>query len=87
MDMRAGIATKIQIHQPKLFFCRLKVDRRQNLSMCLTRPPVRAWLVSRWEITVIADNRTGTSNLWSLPLDGGPMKQLTDFKPELCLYL
>ncbi|HWP54918.1 MAG TPA: hypothetical protein VN476_12350, partial [Pyrinomonadaceae bacterium] len=31
---------------------------------------------------VIADSRTGTSNLWSLPLDGGPMKQLTDFKPD-----
>jgi len=31
---------------------------------------------------VIADNRTGTSNLWSVPLDGGPMKQLTDFKPD-----
>ena len=31
---------------------------------------------------VVADSRTGTSNLWSLPLDGGPMKQLTDFKPD-----
>lgn len=31
---------------------------------------------------IVIDNRTGTSNLWSLPLDGGPMKQLTDFKPE-----
>ena len=31
---------------------------------------------------VIADSRTGTTNLWSLPLDGGPMKQLTDFKPD-----
>jgi Tol biopolymer transport system component len=28
------------------------------------------------------DSRTGTTNLWSLPLDGSPMKQLTDFKPD-----
>ncbi|MEK6337558.1 MAG: LpqB family beta-propeller domain-containing protein [Acidobacteriota bacterium] len=31
---------------------------------------------------VIYDRRTGTFNLWSQPLDGGPMKQLTDFKPD-----
>jgi eukaryotic-like serine/threonine-protein kinase len=31
---------------------------------------------------VIYDERTGTNNLWSQPLDGGPMKQLTDFKPD-----
>jgi eukaryotic-like serine/threonine-protein kinase len=31
---------------------------------------------------IVRDNRTGTLNLWSLPLDGGPMKQLTDFKPD-----
>jgi len=30
----------------------------------------------------IYDGRSGTSNLWSQPLDGGPMKQLTDFKPD-----
>jgi serine/threonine protein kinase len=28
------------------------------------------------------DSRTGTPNLWSFPLDGSPMKQLTDFKPD-----
>ncbi|MGZ8842247.1 MAG: protein kinase domain-containing protein [Pyrinomonadaceae bacterium] len=28
------------------------------------------------------DNRTGTPNLWSQPVDGGPLKQLTDFKPD-----
>ena len=28
------------------------------------------------------DSRTGTTNLWSFPLDGSPMKQLTDFKPD-----
>jgi hypothetical protein len=30
----------------------------------------------------MGDSRTGTLNLWSFPLDGGPMKQLTDFKPD-----
>jgi serine/threonine protein kinase/Tol biopolymer transport system component len=30
----------------------------------------------------VGDSRTGTTNLWSFPLDGGPMKQLTDFKPD-----
>ena len=24
----------------------------------------------------------GVSNIWSLPLDGGPLKQLTDFKAD-----
>jgi Tol biopolymer transport system component len=28
------------------------------------------------------DSRTGTPNLWAVPLDGSPMKQLTDFKPD-----
>jgi Tol biopolymer transport system component len=28
------------------------------------------------------DSRTGTPNLWIFPLDGSPMKQLTDFKPD-----
>jgi TolB protein len=31
---------------------------------------------------IVRDNRTGTPNLWSLPLDGGPMKQLSDFKTD-----
>jgi serine/threonine protein kinase/Tol biopolymer transport system component len=31
---------------------------------------------------IVVDQRTGTPNLWTLPLDGGPMKQLTDFKPD-----
>jgi len=30
----------------------------------------------------LPDNRTGTVNLWNLPLDGSPMKQLTDLKSE-----
>ena len=29
-----------------------------------------------------ADNRGGFSNLWSQPIDGGPPKQLTDFKSD-----
>jgi Tol biopolymer transport system component len=28
------------------------------------------------------DSRTGWLNLWSFPIDGSPMKQLTDFKPD-----
>ena len=31
---------------------------------------------------VVLDSRTGSANLWSFPLDGGPMKPLTDFKPD-----
>jgi Tol biopolymer transport system component len=27
-------------------------------------------------------NRGGASNIWSLPVDGGPPQQLTDFKAE-----
>lgn len=28
------------------------------------------------------DNRDGVANLWSLPLDGNPPEQLTDFKED-----
>jgi eukaryotic-like serine/threonine-protein kinase len=31
---------------------------------------------------ILDDSRSGTTNLWSLPLDGSPMKQLTDLKPD-----
>jgi len=31
---------------------------------------------------IVNDTRTGTSNLWSVPLDGSPMKPLTDFRPD-----
>jgi Tol biopolymer transport system component len=31
---------------------------------------------------VMYDSRTGTNNLWMVPVDGSPMKQLTDFKPD-----
>lgn len=39
------------------------------------------WTADGKSITVY-DTRTGTPNLWSFPLDGSPMKQLTDFKPD-----
>lgn len=39
------------------------------------------WLADGRSIGVY-DSRSGTPNLWSQPLDGGPMKQITDFKPE-----
>jgi Tol biopolymer transport system component len=40
-----------------------------------------AWTPDGKAITVY-DTRTGTSNLWSQSVDGGPLKQLTDFKPD-----
>ena len=40
-----------------------------------------AWTPDGKAVTVY-DTRTGTSNLWSQPVDGGPLKQLTDFKPD-----
>lgn len=40
-----------------------------------------AWTPDGRAITVY-DTRTGTPNLWSQPVDGGPLKQLTDFKPD-----
>jgi serine/threonine protein kinase/Tol biopolymer transport system component len=39
------------------------------------------WSPDGKSVTVV-DSRTGTPNLWSFPLDGSPMKQLTDFKPD-----
>jgi Tol biopolymer transport system component len=52
-----------------------------------------AWCSTKWPLAacrspatgkaiVVYDRRTGTPNLWSQPLDGSPMKQLTDFKPD-----
>jgi serine/threonine protein kinase len=34
----------------------------------------------------VYDSRTGAQNLWSFSLDGSPMKQLTDFKPDSLFY-
>lgn len=39
------------------------------------------WTTDGKSVT-LPDSRTGTSNLWSFPLDGSPMKPLTDFKPD-----
>jgi Tol biopolymer transport system component len=39
------------------------------------------WSADGKSVTIV-DSRTGTPNLWSFPLDGSPMKQLTDFKPD-----
>ena len=39
------------------------------------------WSVDGKAITFY-DNRSGTDNIWSQPLDGGPLKQLTDLKPD-----
>jgi eukaryotic-like serine/threonine-protein kinase len=39
------------------------------------------WTADGKSLTV-ADTRTGTNNLWSFSLEGGQMKQLTDFKPD-----
>lgn len=47
-------------------------------------PPVSARL--RWmpdgRALCYIDIRKGVSNLWRLPLDGGPPKQITDFKTD-----
>ena len=51
----------------------------------LEMPPTSSghpnWTPDGKAITIY-DGRSGTANLWSQPLDGGPMKQLTDFKPD-----
>jgi serine/threonine protein kinase len=39
------------------------------------------WAPNGKAITYI-DNREGVSNIWSQPLDGGPPKQITDFKTD-----
>lgn len=39
------------------------------------------WTPDGLAVTLV-DTRTGTPNLWSQSLDGGPLKQLTDFKPD-----
>src|SRR5262249_51818906 len=48
----------------------------------LDRPPARP-LHMQWtpdgRTLTYSSNRGGTFNIWSLPIDGGPPKQLTDF--------
>jgi len=46
-----------------------------------TTPDLAAWSSDGKSVTVY-DLRTGAPNLWSFPLDGSPMTQLTDFKPD-----
>jgi Tol biopolymer transport system component len=41
--------------------------------------PVLHWTTDGRELTYISDRR-GVSNIWAQPLDGGPPRQLTDFR-------
>ena len=43
------------------------------------------WTVDGRALTYI-DTQGGVSNIWIQPLDGGPRKQLTDFKSDLIFY-
>ena len=43
--------------------------------------PSMRWTPDGRALTYV-DNVNGVSNVWSLPLDGGPPKQLTDFKTD-----
>jgi serine/threonine protein kinase len=55
----------------------------------LNRPPARPlrlqWTPDARALTYVS-NRGGASNIWNLPIDGGPPKQLTDFKPDLSIH-
>jgi serine/threonine protein kinase/Tol biopolymer transport system component len=53
----------------------------KTLDMPRTASGYPEWTADGKAITIY-DSRSGTSNLWLQPLDGGPMKQLTDFKPD-----
>jgi serine/threonine protein kinase/Tol biopolymer transport system component len=46
---------------------------------------VLSWSLGGRELTYIA-TRAGVSNIWSQPVDGGPPKQLTDFKSNLIFF-
>lgn len=52
----------------------------------LDRPPARPlrlqWTPDARALTYVS-NSGGASNIWNLPIDGGPPQQLTDFKPDL----
>jgi len=56
----------------------------------LDRPPTRGLMKMQWTPNARAltyfSNRGGAFNIWSLPIDGGPPKQLTDFKPDLFIH-
>lgn len=46
---------------------------------------ILGWSSNGRELTYIA-TRAGVSNIWSQPVDGGPAKQLTDFKSNLIFF-
>ena len=41
---------------------------------------------THWNSFIYKDTIGGVGNLWSLPLDGGSAKQITDFKSDLIYY-
>ena len=43
---------------------------------------VIAWTVDGKALTYI-DTKDGVSNIWAQPIDGGPKRQLTNFKADL----
>jgi Tol biopolymer transport system component len=49
------------------------------------RPPRMKWTPDARALTY-SSNRGGAFNIWSLPIDGGPPKQLTDFKHDLFIW-
>lgn len=52
--------------------------------------PQTAWWVIRWSANSRAlnyvDTRSGVSNIWSMPTDGGKPTQLTDFKADQIFF-
>jgi Tol biopolymer transport system component len=55
-------------------------DLIKEISVSRTTPPILVWSRDSGSILYI-DNR-GAGNIWSQPLDGGPAKQVTDFKSD-----
>jgi Tol biopolymer transport system component len=49
--------------------------------LSFTSAPGLRWTPDGRALTYI-DTINGVSNIWSLPVDGGPPKQLTDFKTD-----
>ncbi len=52
-----------------------------DISQSVTGPAGLRWTPDGSALTYI-DTTNGVSNIWSLPLNGGPPKQLTDFKAD-----
>jgi hypothetical protein len=52
-----------------------------DVPQSVTGPAGLRWTPDARALTDI-DTINGVSNIWSLPLDGGPPKQLTDFKTD-----